>query len=113
MIAPKNSGVSIHSGFPNAGTDTSLTALDITKLLVRNASATFFMRVDGESAVEQGIYSGDVIVVDRSLHPNPSDRLIWWDGEGFAVQRLNRLPEGAEWWGVVTSVIHQFRKLER
>ncbi len=109
MITPKDSGISIHSGFPNAGTDTSLTALEITKLLVRHPSSTFFMRVAGESAENQGIFDNDVVTIDRSLQPTPSDRVIWWDGEGFAVSRLSRLPEGIQWWGVVTAVIHQFR----
>jgi DNA polymerase V len=109
MITPKDSGVSIHSGFPNAGTDTSLTALDITKLLVRNPSSTFFMRVAGENAEGQGVFDGDIVAIDRSLHPTPGDRVIWWSGEGFAICRLNRLPEGTQWWGVVTCVIHKFR----
>jgi DNA polymerase V len=43
--------------------------LNITEKLIRNADATYFMTVQGDSLIEIGIQDKDTIVVDRSLHP--------------------------------------------
>ena len=102
------SGVSEHTGFPNAATDQRLTALDLSKLLVRHPSSTFYMRVDGDSGVAEGIYANDIMVIDRSLAPKQHDLVIWWD-DAFIIGRASKLPEGITPWGVVTFVIHQQR----
>lgn len=102
-------GISVHSGFPNAATDSSLTSLDLGKLLVRQPISTFFMQVRGNSSESQGINDGDIVVVDRSLQPKRFDRVIWWQGESFAVGTPASVPRQVAPWGVVTYVIHEFR----
>lgn len=103
-------GVSEHTGFPNAGTDSSLSSLDLAKLLIQNPSSTFFMRVRGHHRDEKGIFDGDVAVVDRVLSPRRIDLVIWWQDESFALGRLLDVPEDVEVWGVVTYVIHEMRQ---
>ena len=104
-----NAGVSVHAGFPNAATDTSLTALDITKLLIKRPASTFFMAVDSD-APEQGIKAGDIVVIDRALYPHAGDMVVWWDKENFAISKLSHLSEDVDYWGIVTNVIHRFHK---
>jgi DNA polymerase V len=41
-------------------------SLDIHDLVVKNPTATFFVRVQGDSMEGAGIFSGDVLVVDRA-----------------------------------------------
>lgn len=106
----KQAGVSEKTGFPNAGTDSSLTSLDLAKLLIQNPSSTFFMRLRGTEWEDRGVYDGDVVVVDRVLLPTNLDLLVWWGGEAFAVGPLNAVPDETEVWGVVTTIIHQTRK---
>jgi DNA polymerase V len=48
--------------------------LDINDLVVKHPASTFFVRVEGDSMEGAGIFSGDVLVVDRSL--TPRDGLI-------------------------------------
>jgi hypothetical protein len=102
-------GVSEHTGFPNAGTDSSLSSLDLAKLLIQNPSSTFFMRLRGNEWEDRGVFDGDVVIIDRALLPRASDLVIWWGEEAFAIGRPGEVPEGEEVWGIVTTVIHQTR----
>ncbi len=114
------------SGFPSPAEDYTESGLDLNQLLVHNKSATFFLRVQGDSMTGAGIHDGDILVVDRSIAP--FDRAVVVavvDGE-LTVKRLKlrpgaaelhaenpgcapiRLREGQEFdiWGVVTSAVH-------
>jgi len=54
------------AGFPAPGDDQVERVLDINDLVVKNPASTFFVRVEGDSMEGAGIFSGDVLVVDRS-----------------------------------------------
>jgi DNA polymerase V len=106
-------GVSVHSGFPNPaldrrGQDQGL-ALDLNQLLVRHPSSTYLFRIAGHRWSDQGIYDGDVAVIDRSLAPRPADLLAAWQDNGFVLYRQRQLAAEGTPWGVVTAVIHQYR----
>lgn len=64
------------AGFPAPGDDQVERALDINDLVVKNPSATFFVRVEGDSMEGVGIFSGDVLVVDRSLTPKDGSIVV-------------------------------------
>ncbi len=55
------------AGFPAPGDDLVEKALDLNDLLIDNPSATFFVKVEGDSMEGAKIFSGDVLVVDRSI----------------------------------------------
>lgn len=55
------------AGFPAPADDLVEKALDINDLVVENPASTFFVRVRGDSMEGAGIFSGDVLVVDRSV----------------------------------------------
>lgn len=57
------------AGFPAPGDDQVERELDIHDLVVKHPSATFFVRVEGDSMEGVGIFSGDVLVVDRAIEP--------------------------------------------
>lgn len=102
-------GISEHTGFPNAGTDNSLTSLHLGKLLIQNPASTFFMRVRGSTWQKQGIYDNDVVVIDRALRPQPNDLIVWWDHDSFMFGHPSQLPPDTANWGVISSTIHFFR----
>jgi DNA polymerase V len=119
-------GHKVAAGFPSPADDYVEERLDLNSLLVRNRSATFFLRVQGHSMTGAGIHDGDIIVVDRSLEPvDRSVVVAVVDGE-LTVKRL-RLHNGRtelhaenpdyapielqqdqdiSIWGVVTSAVH-------
>jgi DNA polymerase V len=105
----RDNGVSEHTGFPNAATDARLSGLDLTKLLIRHPSSTYYLRAAGTSGQDYGVEPGDIVVVDRALEARIKDLVIWWDNDSFIISRVKLLPEGVTPWGVVTHVIHAFR----
>lgn len=102
-------GVSVHDGFPNPAADTSLQSIDLNSLLVRHSASTYFMRIAGNEWVKQGIFADDLVIVDRALSPRGNDPVVWIFEEAFAISPKHKIPEGAEVWGVVSAVIHQYR----
>ena len=50
------------AGFPSPGDDMVEQSLDLNDLLVDNPTATFFVRVSGDSMEGAKIFSGDVLV---------------------------------------------------
>lgn len=108
-------GVSVHSGFPNPALDRQgqgpRLALDINQLLIRHPSSTYLFRIAGHRWSDQGIYDGDVAVIDRSRQQRPADMVIIWQDSGFRLCRQRQLAEGEVAWGVVTAIIHQFGRV--
>ena len=104
--------MSVHTGFPNPATDTSLRGLDLHQLLVNHTASTYMFRVEGDEWEGSGVFNGDIAIVDRALDPRKTDVVLWWqDGpEYFALSTYKAVPDGAVVWGVVTATIHQFRK---
>ena len=117
---------SVSAGFPSPADDYLDSRLDLNDFIVRNPSATFFVRVTGDSMLDAGIHSGDLLVVDRSLQAKDGSIVIAViDGDlivkrlHFQQKRLFLVPENENYkpieikpemnfdiWGVVTNVIH-------
>ena len=105
-------GVSVHSGFPNPALDRrgqgARLALDLNQLLIKHPSSTYLFRVEGHQWSDQGIYDGDIAVIDRVLEPRSTDLVIAWRLTGSTLCRRRQLTSGDEVWGVVTTIIHQY-----
>ena len=67
---------SVVAGFPSPAEQYQETPLDLNELLVKRPAATFFVKVQGESMVGEGIHDGDLLAVDRSLRPASGDVII-------------------------------------
>ena len=106
-------GVSIHTGFPNPALDHSSQgprlALDINQLLVRHPSSTYLFRIAGHRWSDQGVYDGDVAVIDRSRHQAARDLVVTWQNDSFQLQRKHQVAPEETIWGVVTAIIHQYK----
>jgi DNA polymerase V len=119
----------IPAGFPSPADDYVDRGLDLNELLIRHPAATFFVRVSGDSMAGAGIYSGDVLVVDRAMTARNRSIIIAAVGGELAVKRLIReqgkmylVSENPDYeplevtgemefevWGVVAHVIHSFK----
>jgi len=119
----------VPAGFPSPADDYVEDRLDLNQLLVQNKSATFFLRVKGDSMIGAGINDGDIIVVDRSLEPIERSVVVAIVDSELTVKRLLyrngiaelhaenpkyqpiQFKEGQELtiWGVVTSSVHTVR----
>src|SRR5688572_10809039 len=105
-----DTGVSVHSGFPNAADDARLTPLDLHALLVPQPRSTFLFTAEGDEFQDLGITAGDIVVIDRALVVKPDDLIAWVHNDGFVLGPRKQLPMDAEIWGVVTATIHRQRQ---
>src|SRR5689334_6273234 len=55
------------AGFPSPADDFLEQSLDLNKHLIRHPEATYLVRVKGDSMINAGIHSGDILIVDRAL----------------------------------------------
>lgn len=102
-------GVSVHAGFPNPAADTRLHGLDLNQLLIRHPSSTFLFRIRGDQGITQGIFDGDIAIVDRLAVPHASTLVLWHDGQRFNLSHSGRIRPDSSLWGTVTAVIHQYQ----
>ncbi|WP_417223267.1 translesion error-prone DNA polymerase V autoproteolytic subunit [Amphritea sp.] len=119
----------VMAGFPSPAQDYIERTLDLNELCIEHPAATYFVRAEGDSMEGVGIFSRDVLVVDRSLKAANGDIVIACvDGE-FTVKELSTRPtlqllahnpaytpiefgpeSTLELFGVVTTVIHSVRQ---
>jgi DNA polymerase V len=66
----------VSAGFPSPAEDYIEKTIDLNELCIQHPAATFFVRVQGESMVEGGIFPNDVLVVDRSLRAKHRDMVM-------------------------------------
>lgn len=109
MYHQRPDGVTIHKGFPNPAADQSLQTLDLNQLLIHNSASTFFMRIDGNTWREQGIFHGDLVIIDRAMSPKRNDLVVWYDSDQFMMSTQNKVTTGTPTWGLITTVVHQYR----
>lgn len=82
--------VGVSAGFPSPADDSLEKNLSLDEHLIKHPAATYFVRVQGDSMVNAGIHTGDILVVDRALEAKPGNIVIAMiDGE-FVVKRFNR-----------------------
>ncbi len=118
----------ITAGFPSPADDYSDKTLDFNEYLIANKTASFVVRVQGDSMIGAGIHSGDLLIVDRSVKPANNSVIVAIVNGEFTVKRLVKekglyylYPENTDYpilkiteemnfqvWGVVSFNIHGF-----
>jgi DNA polymerase V len=82
----------VPAGFPSPAQDYEENRLDLNELCVQHPTATYFVRVSGDSMIGAGIHDGDLLVVDRSLAPKHGDIVIAGFHGELTVKRLELTP---------------------
>ena len=81
----------VSAGFPSPAEDHMHSEIDLNNLLIENPSATYYVRVNGDSMIGAGIINGDILIVDRSIEvTNNCIVVAHVDGE-FTVKRLKKI----------------------
>lgn len=118
--------------FPRPAEDVAESPLDLNELLAPRPAAKFYLEMAGDALLDSGIFAGDVLVVDRALHPIYGALVVVaLDGEllvrhycsdSAALHLLPAHPDFApisvpvsqakrcQVWGIVTAVIHQLHR---
>ena len=119
------------AGFPSPATDYLEDEINLNEELITNKASTFLIRVSGSSMIEEQIYDGDVLIVDKSLHVKHNSiavlnyhgqlvvkKIIKKNNKFFLISKFgnqNNFVEITEdnetqVWGIVTYVIHKIKK---
>jgi DNA polymerase V len=117
----------IPAGFPSSAENFIENSLDLNDLLISHPSSTFFIRVIGDSMIDAGINSHDILIIDRSLTLTNNKIAVVRINDEFTVKRVKLdgthmvlMPANSKYqpitvtadmdvevWGIVTFVIHQ------
>ncbi|HJO91928.1 MAG TPA: translesion error-prone DNA polymerase V autoproteolytic subunit [Victivallales bacterium] len=79
---------SVSAGFPCHADGYIECEFDINQHLIKNHSSTFLVQVNGDSMINAGIQTGDMLVVDKSMEVKNNDIVIACVAGEFTVKRL-------------------------
>ena len=118
------------AGFPSPAADYTESELDLNEYCIHRRHSTYFVRAIGNSMTDIGLYSGDLMVVDKAEQPRHGDIVIAEIEGEFTVKRLLLTPRPAlqemnpdfpslypdpetlQIFGVVTAFIHKTRRAD-
>lgn len=119
----------ISCGFPSPAADYAQDTLDLNQLVVKHPLSTYYMKADGMSMADEGIETGDILVIDRSLDATNGKRVVCVINGEFTLKNFKRY-KGRAWlvpankemkaieltedcnaqvWGVVTFVVKKMK----
>ena len=120
----------VQAGFPSPAEDLCAKRIDVFERLVQHPEATYQMRVRGHSMRGEGIFDGDILLIDRAITPRSGHIVIAVIDKEFLVKKLHLTPSGQmklkaanrdfpdvipregqiiEIWGVVLTAFKQFQ----
>lgn len=118
----------ISAGFASPADDYLENSIDLNQLLIPRPSATFMLKVEGDSMIGAGINDGDLLIVDRSetavngsiviasVHGDLTVKRLKQDAYGTSLMPENPafkpipIGEGSDFfiWGCVKHAIHNY-----
>lgn len=124
--------VRVVAGFPvPLDNDERSQDIDILRLLCPHPEASYLVRVQGDSMIDAGICSGDIVIVDKSRRdPSEKEIAVCELNGDFTLKRIFVEKDGSKWlvpanpafprfpigkedafriWGTVTYIIHKAR----
>lgn len=81
--------------------------LDLNHFLINHPASTFFMRMQGDSLLNEQIADSDILVIDRTLTPQPGQLIIIETVGELRIVRFKRNSRPLLVWGVVSAVIRK------
>lgn len=124
--------IRVVAGFPvPLDNDERSQDIDMLRLLCPHPESSYLIRVQGESMIDAGIESGDIVIVDKSCRtPSGKDIAVCELNGEYTLKRLAVEKDGTRWlvpanpdfprlpikdgdafrvWGIVTYIIHKAR----
>jgi len=83
----------VRVGWPSPADDYIERAIDLNEYLIKNFSATYFVRVNGDSMINANIGDGALLIVDRSIEAKNKDIVIASINGSFTCKRLLLKPK--------------------
>jgi len=78
----------IQAGFPSEAYNYTEEGIDFNRLLVRSKESTFCLIAGGDSQKGDGIFKGDLLVIDKLAEPYENSILVFSINGEFTLKRL-------------------------
>ncbi|MGP3590274.1 translesion error-prone DNA polymerase V autoproteolytic subunit [Vagococcus sp. WN89Y] len=116
------------AGFPSPAAEYTESELDLNNYCIQRRSSIYFVRAIGNSMLDTGLHSGDLLAVDKAEQPQHGDIVIAEIHGEFTVKKLLLTPrpglqamnpayptlwpypDNLQIFGVVTAFIHKTRE---
>ena len=66
----------VAAGFPSPADDYLDGVLDLNEHLIAHPAATYFARAEGDSMIDLGIFTGDLLIIDRAVQAVDGDVVV-------------------------------------
>lgn len=66
----------VEAGMPAVAEEEALDTLNLDNYLIKNRTASYLLKVKGDSMIEAGINEGDLVIVERTESPKEGDIVI-------------------------------------
>lgn len=118
---------SVVAGWPSPAEEEMVDTISLDEWLINSKESCFMLNVTGDSMIDAGIHSGDVVILDRSISPKQNDIVVaeidrewtvkYYDKLGAKVRlrpankkyKILTPKEELRLAGVVTAVIRKYR----
>ena len=98
-------------GFSSFAEEELSDILSLDEFLIGNPSATFLVKVSGDSMIHDGIFPGDFVVAERGRSPKNGDIVIVQIEGEWTMKKFSSLapPKGLSIAAVVTASFRKYR----
>ncbi|GAB3546348.1 LexA family protein [Spirosoma fluminis] len=82
----------VPAGFTSPATDYIEKVCDLNELCISHPEMTYFVRCIGDSMIEDGLWDGDIMIVDRSFDKERYEGriIVAWLNDEFTVKRYHK-----------------------
>lgn len=81
---------SVEAGFPSPAEEELADTMTLDAYLIKNRTATFMLRVQGDSMQDAGIIEGDMVLVERNVTPKEGDIVIAEVDHGWTMKYFKK-----------------------
>lgn len=119
---------SVKAGFPSPWDEENAHNIDIDTFLIPHPESTIMIKVSGDSMIDAGIHTGDIVIVDKGIHAKVDDIVVAEVDREFTLKYLKKDKRGhylhagnskypdfypkeeLKVFGVVTGVVRKYAK---
>lgn len=99
------------TGFPSPAQGYEDKGFDLNTLYVKHPASTIFMTVTTDNYIRNGIYNGDLLIIDRAKRLNPNSLVIYEKDGKFVIGRVFNIKSETVITGAITHVIHTVKDI--
>lgn len=85
---------SVKAGFPSPWDEENAHNIDIDTYLIPHPESTIMIKVSGDSMIEAGINTGDIVIVDKGKHAKVDDIVVAEVDQEYTLKYLKKDSKG-------------------